>query len=56
MQCASAILSYVACPALQYFSALSYKRQDFREKKVTEHKKRFFLFSLQLLPEEWRQI
>ena len=26
------MLSYVACPALQYFSTLSHKRQDFREK------------------------
>jgi hypothetical protein len=31
------ILSYVACPALQYCSALSHKRHDFR-KKVTEYK------------------
>jgi len=28
MQCACAILSYVAGPALQYFSTLSYKRHD----------------------------
>ena len=33
MQCACAILLSVACPALQYFSALSHKRRDFREKK-----------------------
>jgi len=38
MQCASAMLSSVATPAVQYFSTLSHKRHDFREKKkVTEH-------------------
>ena len=33
MQCACAILSSVACPALQYFSTLPHKRDDFRKKK-----------------------
>ena len=33
MQCACAILSSVACPAVQYFSTFSHKRQDFRGKK-----------------------
>jgi len=28
---AYSILSYVACPALEYFSAISYKRHDFRK-------------------------
>ena len=46
MQCACAILSSVACPALQYFSTLSDNLHDFREKKVTEHKM-CFDFSLQ---------
>ena len=33
MECAFAILSFVACPTLQYFSTLSHKRHDFRKKK-----------------------
>jgi len=44
MQCACAILSSVACSALQYFSTLSSKRQNFRKKSVC-------WFSLQLLSE-----
>jgi len=32
MQCACAILSYMACPALHHFPILSHKRYDFREK------------------------
>ena len=36
MQCACAILSSAACPALQYFSALSHKQHDFRKKKIIE--------------------
>ena len=53
MQCAWAILSYVACPALQYFFFhFSNKRQDFRKKKSywTEN---VFWFSLQLLSERF---
>ena len=37
MQCAGAIFSSVACQALQYSSAFSHKRHDFR-KTNTEHK------------------
>ena len=44
MQCACAILSPVACPGLQYFSTLSHKRHDFREKFI-EHKTRVLIFS-----------
>jgi len=43
-QCACAILSSVACPAVQYFSTLSYKRRDFRT-KVTVHRIRVLIFS-----------
>ena len=32
------ILSYVACPALQYFSTLSQKQHTIEKKKVTEEK------------------
>jgi len=39
MQCARAVLSSMACPALQYLSTLSHKQHDFRRKtKVIEHK------------------
>jgi len=34
MQCACAVLSSVACLALQYFSTFSHKRRDFKNKKV----------------------
>jgi hypothetical protein len=36
-------------PALLYFSALSHKRHDFREKKVTEYNMCVFIFSAILL-------
>jgi len=37
MQCACAILSCVASPALRYFfSTLSHTRHDYRKKNVTE--------------------
>jgi hypothetical protein len=38
MSCACVILSSVAFPARQYFFPHSHKRQDFRLKKVIEHK------------------
>jgi hypothetical protein len=44
MQCTCAILSFVACPALQYFSTSPHKRHDFRG-GVIEHKMRALIFS-----------
>jgi hypothetical protein len=44
------ILSSVACLVLPYFSTLSYKRQDFREKKLL-NVKCVFWFPVQLLSE-----
>jgi len=47
MQCACAILSSAACPAVLYFSTSSRKRHDFREKTFFGIKRMFF--PLQLL-------
>jgi len=41
------ILSSMACPTLQYFSTLSHKRYDFREKNILNMKCEI-LFSLQM--------
>jgi hypothetical protein len=49
MQCACAILSSVAIPALQYFYTVSHKQHDSR-KNVTEHKMCISFF-IQLLSE-----
>jgi len=35
---------HVACQARQHFSTLSHKRQDFRKKKVIEHKMHILIF------------
>jgi hypothetical protein len=48
MQCTCAILSSVACLALQYFSTVSHKRHDFRKKKSL-NTKCLFWFSLEIL-------
>jgi hypothetical protein len=37
MQCACAILSSVACPAVQYFSTISRKRHDYPKQKNVEY-------------------
>ena len=49
MQWACAILSSVACPALQYFSTFSHIRHDFRKKKIFNGK--CVLIFLQFLSE-----
>ena len=46
MQCACAMLSSVACPALQFFPTFSHKRHDFRGKKKLLNTKNVFLFYL----------
>jgi hypothetical protein len=43
-ECACAVLSFVACSALQYFSTLSHNRNDFWI-KVTEYKMCVLIFS-----------
>ena len=48
MQCA--VLSYLSCPALQYFSTLSHKQHDFQKRKSCWTQNMFW-FSLQLLSE-----
>ena len=38
-------LQTMSCLALPYFPTLSYKQQDFREKKVAEYEMCFLIFS-----------
>jgi hypothetical protein len=45
MQCVCAILSSVACPALQYYATLSLERRDL---KKSERKICIFIFSTNL--------
>jgi len=48
MQCVCAMMSFVACPVLHYFSILFHKWRDFRKKKLLIIKY-VFRFSLQYL-------
>ena len=50
MQCACAIVSSVACPAVLYFSTLPHKRHDFRKIKLWNIKCMFW-FPVRLLLE-----
>jgi len=51
MQCACAVLSYVSCLAVQYFTTLFHKRHGFRGGKILLNIKCMLWFSLQILPE-----
>ena len=49
IKCACAMLSSVACPALQNFSTFSHKQYDFRKNKVIERE--MFVCAVQFLSE-----
>jgi len=51
IQCACVILSFVACPALQYFCALSHKRHN--KKKQVFLRQIWFWSCLQLMSEKF---
>ena len=45
MKCTRAVLSSVACPAVQHFSTLCHKRHDYRGKNLTEPEMCVLIFS-----------